>query len=355
MHRNNKPKPPQPALLPLAVRVYPEPQTAKQERQYPRKSWPRPKAMLVFDTESRVDANQRLTFGSYRFIVGGQCREEGLFYADDLPDVDLAVLKKYVETYEADVAEGTRQLHLLTLSEFLDKFYFAAYKGRCLLVGFNLPFDFSRLAYDVLPARGRFAGGFSLGIWQYIDENNQKRRNKYRPRIGVKHIDSKRALKGFTGRDEPDETDLIPEGSETAEPEVGYKFRGHFVDLRTLAFALTDKSHSLESACKDFGVEHPKQPTAKHGQVTEEYIDYNRRDVLATSELAFKLIEEYDRHNLRLQETKAYSPASIGKAYLHEMGIEPILKRQPDFPKKYLGFAQSALVAFVPERSNQKR
>lgn len=101
-------------------------------------------------------------------------------------------------------------------------------------------------------------------------------------------------------------------------------------------------SFSLESACEAFGVEHGKQSTARHGEVTEEYIDYNRRDVLATSELAAKLLEEYNKHGLALQVTKAYSPASIGKAYLREMGIEPILKRQPDFPKHYLGFAQSA-------------
>jgi len=342
MCQSDNRKSPGPVALPVAVRVYPQPENAKQGHHYALKPWRRPKAMLVFDTESRVDASQRLTFGSYQFIVNGQCSEEGLFYADDLPEADLGILKKYVQTHRADAAQGNWQLLLLTLSEFLDKLYLAAYKGRCLLVGFNLPFDFSRLAYDVLPARGRFAGGFSLGLWQYIDENDQKRRNKFRPRIGVKHIDSKRALKGFTGRDEPDESDLIPEHSDAAKPEDGYKFRGHFLDLRTLAFALTDKAHSLKSACEDFGVEHPKQPVAQHGEVTEEYIDYNRRDVLATSELAVKLLEEYDRHDLCLQPTKAYSPASIGKAYLHEMGIEPILQRQPDFPKKYLGHAQSA-------------
>jgi hypothetical protein len=63
---------------------------------------------------------------------------------------------------------------------------------------------------------------------------------------------------------------------------------------------------------------------------------------LATSELAVELLEEYDKHDIQLQETKAYSPASIGKAYLRRMGIEPILQRQPDFPKSYLGYAQSA-------------
>ena len=90
------------------------------------------------------------------------------------------------------------------------------------------------------------------------------------------------------------------------------------------------------------GVEHRKQEIDRHGIVTEKYIDYNRRDVLATSELAVKLLEEYDKHPIALQVTKAYSPASIGKAYLRTMGIKPILARQPKFPKAYLGYAQSA-------------
>ena len=135
---------------------------------------------------------------------------------------------------------------------------------------------------------------------------------------------------------------MIPEDSVTQKPQKGYIFRGHFLDLRTLAFALTDKGYSLEAACEAFGVDHGKQKVTKHGEVTEDYIDYNRRDVLATSELAVKLLEEYDKHPITLQATKAYSPASIGKAYLRAMGIRPILERQPDFPKKYLGYAQSA-------------
>src|SRR5579864_2695455 len=75
----------------------------------------------------------------------------------------------------------------------------------------------------------------------------------------IKLIDSKRALKGFTGSRNPDKPDQIPEDSETAQPEENYFFRGHFLDLRTLAFALTDRGHTLESACEAFGVEHGKQ------------------------------------------------------------------------------------------------
>ena len=327
------------APLQLALRVYPHLNDPENRRRF-QKMWKRPDAMFVIDTESRTDATQRLTFGSYRFIVRGVCMQEGLFYADNLPGPDRDILQAYVATHKADAVDT--RLHLLTRREFIDRLYHAVYKGRCLLVGFNLPFDLSRMAYDFKPARGRFAGGFSMGIWSYLDTMGREHAHQYRPRVGIKHIDSKRALKGFTARNEPDRVDLIPEDSATGKPEKGYKFRGHFLDLRTLAFALTDKGYTLESACEDFGVEHGKTRPDRHGVVTPEYIDYNRRDVLANSELAVKLVEEYDKHPISLQPTKAYSPASIGKAYLRAMGIEPILERQPSFAKEILGYAESA-------------
>ena len=104
---------------------------------------------------------------------------------------------------------------------------------------------------------------------------------------------------------------------------------------------LTDRGHSLDSACKAFGVERGKITVDRHGIVTPDYIDYNRRDVEAAAALTFKLLEEYDRFDVELQETQAYSPASLGKAHLRKMGITPILKRQR-FEKRYLGYAQSA-------------
>jgi hypothetical protein len=329
---------PAPSPLIIAVRVYPDLKDEERDFDKPKREWHRPGAMLVFDAESRTDRSQRLTFGSYRFIVSRQLVTENLFYADDLPVKDRRILKRHVAQPSAVIpAEDNHDVSLLMRDQFTDRLFKNAYKGRCLLIAFNFPFDISRVACNFTNARGRFAGGFSLDLWSYADG-----RNRFRPSICIKHIDSKRALKGFTRRKDPDEEDLIPEGSTTGEKEEDYAFRGHFLDLRTLAFALTDKGYTLEKACEDFGVEHGKQRPERHGIVTDKYIKYNRRDVLATSELAVKLLEEYDKHDIELQETKAYSPASIGKAYLRRMGIKPILHRQPDFPKSYLGYAQSA-------------
>ena len=326
-----------PTPLVIAVRVYPDPKQAETEFDKPRRKWRLPTGMFVLDTETRTDQTQHLTFGSYRFIIDGELVSEKLFCAGDLPAEDHRVLERYVAAAE----ESVPCLSLITRDQFVDNLFLDAYKGRCLLVAFNFPFDISRVAYKFTNARRRFAGGFSLDLWSY-SKNDRDIRDQFRPSICIKQIDSKRALKGFTGRIRPDKEDLIPEGSTTGNPEKDYTFRGHFLDLRTLAFALTDRGYSLAQACEDFGVEHKKGQTTGHGIVTKEYIDYNRRDVLATSELASKLLEEYAKHPIDLQPTKAYSPASIGKAYLRAMGIPPILERQPDFSPRILGYAQSA-------------
>lgn len=300
--------------------------------------------MVVFDTETRTDATQRLTFGCYRGIISGRCFEEGLFYSDDLSKSELTILKRYVRVHKPDTySGGIRELRLIPVRQFVKELFADIYKTRCLLVAFNQPFDLSRIARGSSAARGGgFTGGFSLILWTYMDKNGHERSNPHRPRITIKHIDSKRALISLTSRKQLDSDDRIPEGSKSGKAEKGYNFRGHFLDLRTLAFALTDRGYSLESACDAFGVVHGKKKASRHGIITAKYIDYNRRDVQATAELAANLKKEYRKHRISLQITKAFSPASIGKAYLGDMGIEPVLRRQPEFPKKFIGYAQAA-------------
>src|SRR2546423_7623356 len=69
------------------------------------KGWP--KHILVFDTETTIDALQRLTFGSYRILERGSdgkttLLEEGLFHEDALPKSDptgFATLRSYVKDH----------------------------------------------------------------------------------------------------------------------------------------------------------------------------------------------------------------------------------------------------------------
>lgn len=136
--------------IPLAVRVYPDP-PEKKRRGLNTDKWVRPESMLIFDTETTVDATQRLLFGCYRFVDQGVCREEGFFHGDDLSKKEVEILRQYVAKHKAD-AVGRADLTLISRREFLKKLYAAVYKGRCLLVGFNLPFDLARLGFSVAVA-----------------------------------------------------------------------------------------------------------------------------------------------------------------------------------------------------------
>jgi hypothetical protein len=74
---------------------------------------------LVFDTETRITADQSLTFGVYRLCTLKEDKyvieEEGLFYADDLPGKDHKILQSYTQKEIPDVATFPPQFPLCTL------------------------------------------------------------------------------------------------------------------------------------------------------------------------------------------------------------------------------------------------
>ena len=346
--------------LPVAVRAYAlppadllgEPKTTSSRSSRPRE----PTHVLVLDTETTTDPTQALQFGCWRLydvVDEGRlaCVHEGIFHADDLEEVDpsgYGILQAYGRNHHAAV-DLTRpfanwNLHVVSRREFLNRvFYKAAYeKPRAAVVAYNFPFDVTRLAVHAGVANyyarrvkadhakkrnlSSFAGGFSVQLWDY-----QGSEHSWRPRIGLKTIDSKRALKGFRSPAEIDEEDLLD----------GKVFRGHFLDARTLVFALTNEGHTLESASREFEVPYVKRKVT-HGKITEEYVTYCREDVEATAKLYASAMEEYRQHPIALQATKTFSPASIAKAYLRSMGIKPVLDRQKGIDPKMLGWATSA-------------
>jgi hypothetical protein len=318
-----------------------------------------PKNLLIFDTETTTDRSQRLLFGCWRYVRvqdggGPELRlhtvEEGLFFPDDLagwyPE-GMSALEEYAGRWrEADVdaaRDAVRRLKLVPLSSFLaGQLWRASYELRAGVVCFNWSFDISRLAWHAGTAVNRFPerpdpieGGFSLALWKQ-PKVAEPIRSQYRPDIGVKTIDSKRALKAFRSPARVDPENLLAPRAEEDEPE---RFRGHFVDLRTLAFALTDRSHSLESASEAFDVPYEKRKV-DHGTITPEYIEYCREDVAATSNLCEATLREFLRHPIKLQASRAYSPATIGKSYLRGMGIRPPAQQKID--PMIFGHAMSA-------------
>ena len=197
------------------------------------------------------------------------------------------------------------------------------------------PFDASRCALGYVESRDRFLGGFTFQFFQYRDQDGQLRAHPYRPGIAVKHMDSKRALKGFTGahRSRQGRSDSR---RPTSSPRRATSFAGTCSMLRRWPLRSPTAASRSKRPASSSASSTASRRSSSTASLRRKYIDYNRRDVLATIELAAKLLAEYALHPIELQVTKAYSPASIGKAYLQAMGVTPIMARMPDFPKRYL-------------------
>jgi hypothetical protein len=328
------------SFLPVAVRAWTTPaaHTRRRQRKARPTSSPPIHHILSADMETTIDSAKALLFGAFRY-----CRvdatsvttvAEGLIYADDLPDTDpdgYAWLQAYAASHKADVdltyvgVEPNWDLQLLSRSEFVEQWLYRVGYPRskradpATIVMFNAPFDLSRLAVGVSEARGDMYGGFSLILWADDDGDPAP----WRPRLAIKSIDSKRALKKFR---------RLERGK--------YNPPGQILDLRTLVFALTGESHSLDSACRAFGVPGKADPPT-FGVIDDEAIDYCRRDVAATTGLYAAAMVEYSKHPIDLPPTAAYSSASISKAYLRGMGIQPRLSHDA-ITAPILGYAMCA-------------
>jgi DNA polymerase type B, organellar and viral len=301
--------------------------TASDRRWSPK--WPT--HCLIFDTETTLDPAQKLNFGAFRRckLVGSRyvCVAEGVFHRDDVTNAQSSVLQRYkndppnlpeIEHFPAET-----QLILQNRTSFVRSVFWTSLRKGELIVGFNLPFDLSRLA--VKSTEGK-KGDWSLALSQLWKNPKTGRvvSNPKRPRIVVDAQNSKMAFMRL--------------GSILHKEE--WPKEGRFLDLRTLGWAIRNISYNLKRACKDFHVrgkvEH--KPT---GQISSEEIEYCLGDVAASHRLLNAMMEEFNRNPVDLHPDKAYSPASIAKAYLNEMRIKRP-KQQFRAPNKMLGIAMQS-------------
>ncbi|HEV8408015.1 MAG TPA: hypothetical protein VGQ34_08775, partial [Sphingomicrobium sp.] len=264
---------------------------------------------VIFDTETTTDPSQRLRFGAYQIRRHGELLERGLFHADDAAADDMANLRASFAGLEP--TEAGERLRLLSREEFVKHaIYGWGLDPGGLIVGFNLPFDISRIATAHTYGKKDMKGGFSFTL---ADRKAALR---------VKHLSQRAAFINFGGKHGNDKT-----------PD-----RGFFVDVKTLAAALTGQSHSLESLTKLLKTT-PKSPLDTYeGLLTPEMIAYCMNDVQATWECFDRLSERYATFGLsRTGLHELYSEASLGKAYLQAMGVEPWTTVQPKFPPELIG------------------
>jgi hypothetical protein len=304
---------------------------SEQSEQPPKRSrspklWP--DYALIWDTETTLDLQQTLNFGVWRFcqLQGTQyvAVEEGIFYRDGLAAEDIQTILAYKQKYLADgLLSGTDQeLTVLSRAEFIERIFWESVRAGALIVGFNLSFDISRIAVHWTAARN---GGFSFVLSQLSEKQVE---NRHRPRIRIAPLN---------GVAEKIELSAVRRKNEQHRWR-----RGRFLDLHTLAFALTDKSYSLEGAIRAFGSQPEKMEHEPTGKITGKEITYARQDVRATLGLLNALKHEYELHPIALRPDRAYSPASIGKAYLRAMGIVEPMRKFKHIPPKIHGIAMAA-------------
>jgi hypothetical protein len=169
-----------------------------------------------------------------------------------------------------------------------------------LVCGLNLPFDLARLA---LGWKRGDKGEWSLIMSRYADGNE----NQNYPRILITPLDSKKA---FIWHAKPWKPEEWKNGG-----------RAHFLDLRTLAWALFNKSFSLKTLCEELNTKHQKLDHEPTGKVTPEEIEYARQDVRCTVDALNALKHNFDEHPINLKPYNAHSAASVAKSYLDQMGI----------------------------------
>jgi hypothetical protein len=120
--------------------------------------------------------------------------------------------------------------------------------------------------------------------------------------------------------------------------------RGSFVDVKTISAALLSRSFSLDRLARHLKTETQKAKTEEHGGVlSDQYLSYAMTDVQATWECYLALSERFKEHDLGLTRlSQVLSEASLGKAYLRQMGVRPWRELQPDFPNALIGAIMSS-------------
>jgi hypothetical protein len=320
--------------FPIAVRAYPVIETKAigdgAGRTYGKERRNRePTTALIFDCETRTDIPQRLTVGfaveikSYwklnqhhviRVICfadeGALSTPERLTVSEWMRALISSKLKALDIQLQYLVVPEDLSIEYQLVSAFRETFYRVGHEQRGAIVGFNLPFDISRIADSSgIGRRDKQAHVFTL--IPMTDSRGRKGTKQRHPRVSIRPIDGRRAIIGFSG---------------SVKRE-----RGYFIDLKTLGDALTGSRHSLASACKTFGVQHKTAHHHGDGMVTRNLLDYGLNDALISAELYIAQMNEFRMHPIEKTANQIHSEASIGKEYLKKVGLRlPSVHVAPD-------------------------
>ena len=193
----------------------------RQRRAVPWRPQPYGQRVLVFDTETTTDAAQRLLFGFFRLYEEDRLIREGLIAADVLDQDAMEAIVEYA---------ARCRLPIYSRERFVEEvFYPEAYVLGTLCVGFNLPFDLTRIAIQAGTSRGEHRRKFRIVL---------SRRLRWHD-LRIESASGRAAFINF-----------VPK-RKLFDWERPF-FSGRFCDLSMVATAFSGKRHSLRSAGSAF-------------------------------------------------------------------------------------------------------
>lgn len=332
---NSEAATPKPERHPIYLRAYAEPSVLKASAtkvaiQSKLKDAPSD-WVLVFDTETTTDESQRLRFGAFQLRKGDVLERKGIFFDPGaVTEAEVDVMRRAAKRSGA---------HLMPMVEFIESYFFkGAMDVGGTIVGFNLPFDLSRLAighHSALSVRKSdgtldrsMAGGFTFKLSSRAD----------RPNLRVKHLSRRASFINFA---QPGKQATPRNLRKRGKTRVGE--RGFFLDLKTLAAALTSNSHTLKSLAHFLRVTEKSEGGDYGRAIDADLIAYGLQDVEVTWQCYQALMVRYKTHGLAgTPAHRIYSEASLGKAYLREMNVKSWREMQPDFDPAIVGAIMSS-------------
>lgn len=302
--------------------------------------------LLVVDTETTTDIYQNLLFGGFLLVNETKgINQYGLFHEDNLEEFDPKGYR------ELQIYSKNNNIPLISKTDFLEKYFFPyCFFKQVPYVGMNNGFDFSRLAtscpnLDDKKPKDRLKLRFQFE--KEVFEISQKR-------LGLSdkfYFSSRKRLEQKETKNGGFALKWVPKN-------VMYN-RGIFLDvghLYSVFYASGTEKFSLEDITKNLKLPVIKTKAEKHGEITQNYIEYNLRDV-KTTYLAFREIEKY-KNEIGLKQLPledCYSGASIGKHLYKELGILPFNELNPETTDEEKGFQMAALYAGRVEAAYRHR
>ena len=273
--------------------------------------------VMTLNVEAADNQDQKLRFGSAAVWINEKLYRICLFYDETLDERKIKKVKEFGEKLQKQRENCI--VTVLPKTEFVTKiFYPYVYEARAKLVGFDLPYQISRLATSWGRAR-KMQDAFSMKL---VKDNPRL------PAVRIKSIGSNSAMIQFV-------TPLRKKSEKKSIP-THKVYRGCFVDLKTLAYVTTNNSFdAMDEVAKTFDVE---------VQHFRDAIQENVQGTLVLYKTFCKIASVLqDTFLVRPNEiNRLYSPASIGKLYLERLNVKPFLEKNPEFPREVMGYLMSA-------------